>query len=171
MRFLNWFLKVGIVGILLGCVTSRYYVAPNRKIMTDEEFYRYYLQPDGPGYYDHIMKGICNNCGRIFTFSPYHYFEVEKIKCPYCGYVQDTKMAWNRYVYELERQKAVAEQRRRAWNAYIWTRYQREVEESRKRFYEQWRDMMERHYNRQTIRGTLTPNPWGGYDFQGEVEK
>jgi len=57
----------------------------------------YYTRSNSPGYTQQVHSGICEKCGRTFTFSQQQYDSIENIQCPYDGHVQNLKMAANRY--------------------------------------------------------------------------
>jgi len=59
----------------------------------------YYTNPNSQGYTQQVLGGICEQCGRQFTFSAQQYDQNVQIQCCYCGHTQDIKMAYNRYLY------------------------------------------------------------------------
>lgn len=74
---------------LVGCVTTDYYTNPN-----------------SPGYYQQTFGGLCESCGRVFAMSGAQLQSLENIQCPYCGAIQNARMASNRYTYAKQQQDA-----------------------------------------------------------------
>lgn len=58
----------------------------------------YYMNPNSPGYHEQVLKGHCQSCGRIFTFSAYQAESYESLDCPRCGSEQNLEMACKRYL-------------------------------------------------------------------------
>ena len=55
------------------------------------------LDPANRAYRDPVIGGICEKCGKAFTFSGYQ-LDHDKIgTCPYCKHEQGLKDACNRY--------------------------------------------------------------------------
>src|SRR3989338_5543130 len=65
----------------------------------------YYTNPTSPGYHEQALGGTCEVCGRAFVISGYQLDHVENITCPFDGHPQNTKFAYNRYVYASQQQQ------------------------------------------------------------------
>ena len=55
------------------------------------------LDPENKEYNKPVIGGICENCGKQFTFSGYQLDNNKTAACPYCKHVQNLKDACNRY--------------------------------------------------------------------------
>ena len=55
------------------------------------------LDPKSKEYNQPVIGGICEKCGKEFTFSGYQLDHNKKAACPYCKYEQSLKEACNRY--------------------------------------------------------------------------
>jgi hypothetical protein len=110
---------IGLLGWLFGCETTEYYTNPNSQ-----------------GYYEQAFGGTCEQCGRAFSISAYQINNVENITCPYDGYVQNTKYAYNRYVYALQQQQQQETQSFYDRQAEIRKEYQRKLEDINRRYSE-----------------------------------
>lgn len=66
----------------------------------------YYTRPDSPGYQEQVFWGLCEVCGREFTFSGHQWDNFSTITCPYDGHEQDLRMAHNRYNYAVQQLQA-----------------------------------------------------------------
>lgn len=56
-----------------------------------------YLNPKSSMYRKALIGGICEKCGRTFTFSGYQLDNNKVGACPYCKHEQSLKEACNRY--------------------------------------------------------------------------
>ncbi len=83
-------LSILLVVSLSGCATTEYFTNPN-----------------SAGYNEAGLGGLCQNCNRQFNFSGYQLDNQENVSCCYCGYVQNLRMAANRYTYEVQQQQAI----------------------------------------------------------------
>lgn len=66
----------------------------------------YYTDPNSSGYAEQALGGLCERCNRVFNFSGQQLNTIENIQCPYCGQVQNLRMASNRYIYLKQQQEA-----------------------------------------------------------------
>ena len=55
------------------------------------------LNPASSAYRQPVIGGICEKCGKTFTFSGYQLDNDKWAACPYCKYEQNLKEACNRY--------------------------------------------------------------------------
>lgn len=83
------FILICLMVLLSGCATTEYFTNPN-----------------SAGYNEAGLGGLCQNCNRQFNFSGNQLDNCENITCCYCGFVQNTRMAANRYSYEAQQQQA-----------------------------------------------------------------
>jgi len=70
----------------------------------------YYTRPDSPGYTQQVFHGLCDSCGREFTFSASQFDAQQRgelpATCPYDGHAQDLQMAYNRFNYAVQQAQA-----------------------------------------------------------------
>lgn len=57
----------------------------------------YYTNLNSPGYKEFYFKALCEQCGRVFTFTAEQWYGFENITCPHDLRIQDLKKAHNRH--------------------------------------------------------------------------
>lgn len=87
----------------------------------------YYTNPNSEGYSQAVFGALCEKCERQFNFSMEMWDNNQQIICPFCGHIQDLRMAYNRYEYLQQQQQEQNE--RAAYQNFIQS-YQQHLQES-----------------------------------------
>lgn len=66
----------------------------------------YYTDPNSPGYTEQVFHGLCEVCGRDFTYSKAQADEHTELTCPYDGQPNNLVQASNRYDYAVQQANA-----------------------------------------------------------------
>ncbi len=104
---MRYWLFVSVLLIISGCAEL-----PNAA---------YYTDPKSPGYTQPVYSGLCEQCGRAFTFSHAQWDSGQPIACPYDGHVQNLQAASQRYQasqQQASNQAAAAAGRASGWMLY-----------------------------------------------------
>lgn len=133
----------------------------------------YYTSPQNAGYSQQVWNCVCEKCNRVFTISCAQYDSGAPVSCCYCGQTQDTKLARNRGIYaeQQAQQQQILAQRQQA-QVYHDAQVQADAQARANMFQANMTRITENSQNilkrnkTQTTRGTITPNYFGGYDYE-----
>ena len=142
------FLLLLPVLFLYGCATVSNYDIQRKRIAEDfwndkisADTYKESLNSINQDEAQHKVFGaLCDQCERYSTFNLAQWNSSPTITCPYCGRIQDAKMASNRYTYLKQQQEAQANQQ-------MWTNiaqsFQKAQQESAERRIESAKQLQE----------------------------
>ena len=68
----------------------------------------YYTDPNSQGYAEQVFGGLCDKCGREFSFSSHQWSNCKEVTCPYDGSHQTLSHARGRYLYAADQRQAQA---------------------------------------------------------------
>lgn len=96
----------------------------------------YYTNSNSPGYREFALGGLCEKCNRVFNFTGEQFDNIENIQCPYCGHVQNLKMASNRYTYWKQQQDQIQQAQQQEANRVALYNSVQSYQQSSQRSYE-----------------------------------